>query len=494
MVGLFCGLFAALSVAQAAPPPSIQVLLPSTPPIKAAALQALQKELTQILNNPKLQGTQLGVLVVDPHGKEIFAHQAEQTLIPASNTKIFTMMSALKHLGPSYHYETGIYGDLPIDAKGTLKGNLYLKGSGDPSLRSEELWRIAQDLANLGLRRVTGRLVFDDSFFDRKHFGDGWKDHNHHRYRPYVAGVSALSLNYNTFTIHIRPHAKVGGKAQINIDPQSYYIKKIVHQVKTIAARGRTNIQIKVLAKGNRDEIHLTGEVAQDAPAFSLWRRVSDPGWYTAFTFAELLHRAKIRINRWPKRGTVPKKAESLSKHHSPPLSVLLQVVGKQSSNFTAEQILKTLAAVQKEAPGTWAKGLSIVADDLRTIGIQPNTYTMQNGSGLGRSNRFSPKQISTVLLTLLQDLDGWAEYFVAQPIAGRDGTLRTRMKKTPAAGRLRAKTGTIDGVSALSGYLFTQNKRLWIVSIVMNGKVKHNKLFRKAQDEICALLAQFQG
>lgn len=492
--GLLCSLFFFALPLHSAPPPSLQVLLPAAPPIKDDALQALQKEISQILRDPKLQGTSLGVLVVDTQGKHIFSHQAEQTFIPASNTKIFTMMSALKHLGPHYHYETTLHSDNPIDAKGLLKGNLYIKGSGDPSLRSEELWRIVQDLVGLGLRRVTGRIVFDDSFFDRQYFGDGWKDHSHHRYRPYVAGVGALSLNYNTLAIHLRPSAKVGGKATAMIEPSSYYIKKIVHQVKTTAARGKTNIKIKVLAKGNRDEVHLSGEIAQDAPAFSLWRRVSDPGWYTAFTFAELLYRAKIRVNRWPTRGTVPQKAALLLKHNSPSLSILLQAVGKQSSNFTAEQILKTLAAVQKESPGTWAKGLAIVAEDLRSIGISTDTYTMKNGSGLGRSNRFSPKQITRVLLQQLQDLDGWAEYFVTQPIAARDGTLRTRMKKTPAAGRLRAKTGTIDGVSSLSGYVFTQDRRLWIVSILMNGKVKHNKLFRKAQDKICALLAQFQG
>ena len=134
------------------------------------------------------------------------------------------------------------------------------------------------------------------------------------------------------------------------------------------------------------------------------------------------------------------------------------------------------------------------MAEDLQALGISKGSYTMQNGSGLRRGNRFSPTHITTVLRSQLQDIALWAEYFVAQPIAGRDGTLRNRMKKTPAAGHLRAKTGTLDGVSALSGYLFTQDRRLWIFSICMNGKVKHNKVFRKVQNKIGALLAGFQG
>ncbi|MCB9638927.1 MAG: D-alanyl-D-alanine carboxypeptidase/D-alanyl-D-alanine-endopeptidase [Myxococcales bacterium] len=482
------------SYAQGSPRPGLQQFLPKTPPPKKASLQALQQQLKALLQERGLRGSKSGVLVTDIQGKVIFAHNAKKLFIPASNTKIFTMMSALKHLGPSYFYETLVYGDSPIDAKGVLKGNLYIKGSGDPSLRSEELWRIAQNLSNLGLRRVTGRLIFDDSFFDRERFGKGWKDHNHHRYRPYVAGIGALSLNYNTLTVILRPGQKVGFKAIIDVDPKSPYIKRIVNQVTTVAADGPTKVKIKLKARGSRDEIHVVGTIPLGHDAFSLWRRVSYPGWYTAHTFGELLRRVKVRIGWWPRRGKVPSKAIELYKHTSPSLSILLQTIGKYSSNFTAEQVLKTLGATHKEAPGTWSKGLSLVAEDLQALGISKGSYTMQNGSGLGRGNRFSPTHITTVLRSQLQDIALWAEYFVAQPIAGRDGTLRNRMKKTPAAGHLRAKTGTLDGVSALSGYLFTQDRRLWIFSICMNGKVKHNKVFRKVQNKIGALLAGFQG
>ena len=468
-------------------------LLPKPAPLSQAAKEKLQKKIKALLSQRKLKKTDLGVFIVDTQGETIFAHNAEKLLIPASNTKIFSMLSILKHLGPHYRFRTKIYADSPINASGTIEGNIYIQGSGDPSLRSEELWRISQNLYNLGLRRITGRIVFDESFFDNKYFGEGWKDHDHHRYYAYMAGISALSLNYNSVTIMIHPAQQAGGKAYITIDPESRYFHGITNRVVTVEGKKPRRIRVTMQPSKMRDRIVVRGEIAVGAPSKRLRRRVSYPGWYTAYSLATFLQRARIKVSPWPLERSIPKRAVKLLKHTSPPLSVILQAVGKHSSNFTTEQLIKVLGAKVHKEPGTWEKGLKVVEDDLKALGIPPKSYVMKNGSGLGRGNRFTPQQASIVLRSLLADLRLWSEYFVAQPIAGRDGTLSHRMKESDVRERIRAKTGTLDGVSALSGYAFTQDRRLWMFSMLMNGKLRHNKLFRKIQNKIGVLMTNFR-
>lgn|GEM_PF-698502 len=456
-------------------------------------LEKLRKGLLKIIKHHRFRRTKIGVVVMEPSGKILFQHNAKKRFIPASNTKLFTISTALDVLGPSYIYETNIYSDNRVNAKGVLHGNIYIQGSGDPSIRSEELWRIARNLYNMGVRKIKGRVCFDDYGFDKKYFGPGFKDHYHQRYRPYLAPIGALSLNYNTITIAVRPGKAIGKKGRIVLDPPSKYFLRTINKVKTVVPEGPFKIRIKVRAyRGYRDRLIISGTVPLDAPAKSYWRRISSPGWYFGFSFAQFLRNQGIRVSKWPKRKKAPNNSYELYKHYSPLLSLLLQPAGKNSSNFTTEQVLKTFGAKEHGKPGTWKKGLKVVADFLeKKVGIKKG-YTMINGSGLGRGNRFTPLQVANLLKYMLTVPKIRPEFLVAQPRAGRDGTLRRRMKRSKAAGNIRAKTGTIDGVSSLSGYVWTQAKKRLIFAIMMNRKRRRVRDLRIAQNRIGILLSNY--
>jgi PBP4 family serine-type D-alanyl-D-alanine carboxypeptidase len=458
--------------------------------------QELGKEIDRILRNKNLKGAKVGVVVMTPEGRILFRHNAEQQYIPASNIKLLTTAAALHYLGPHYRFETKVYADSTIDANGVLKGNLYIVGGGDPSLRSEELWRISRDLYMLGLRRVTGRLYFDASLFDQERFGPGWEDHYkqpRETYRAYLAPIGALSLNYNTIAIGMHPALSVGQPGRIMLDPQSQYVQKITNKTTTTEANGRFRIRVRMLSQSSyREEVELTGTIPIGAKPRIYWRRISHPEWYTAFQFASFLNAQGIRISLWPRRKLAPKYALLLYTHKSRSLSILLQYVGKNSSNFTAEQITKMLGLKVYGKPGSWDKGVEAIKLYLESIGIPSRDYEIVNGSGLSRRNRLSPIIIAQLLRVMLKDFATRSEFLVSQAIAGFDGTLRHRMTKSPAAGLFRAKTGTLDGVSSLSGYVATHTQDLLIVAMTMNGRIRQGRHFRRAQNSITLLLARF--
>ncbi len=456
----------------------------------------LAKKIENLLKHRWLRGAKLGVVVMHPNGEILFQQNATRRFIPASNVKLLTIAAALHYLGPAYRYVTKVYADREPNKDGVVRGNLYIKGSGDPSLRAEELWKIAKTLYLKGLRHVTGRIYFDDSLFDREHFGPGWEDHAvqpGERYRAYMSPVGALSMNYNVMGFVIRPGGNVGADAKISLDPRTYYVREIVNKVKTVSG-GRFGVRFKMLGHRSwRERIEIKGKIPLNSRTRTLWRRVTYPGWFTAFSFAQLLRDRRIKVHLWPRRGKVPSRARVLHRHYSAPLGVILQYAGKISSNFTTEQVTKLMGAKLYQKPGTWAKGVNAIRSYLKSIGIAPNTYKLLNGSGLSRGNRLYPLLFAKLLQKQLTSLSTRPDFIVSQPIAGYDGTLRWRMKRSSASGVLRAKTGTLDGVSSLSGYVETADKQLVIFAINMNGRIQQIRYFRRIQNRIGKLLARYR-
>lgn len=456
----------------------------------------LARQLKRLLKHRWLRGAKLGLVVMHPNGKILFQKNATKRFIPASNVKLLTIASALHFLGPSYRYVTKIYADRKPDKDGVVKGNLYIRGSGDPSLRAEDLWKIAKRLHLKGLRKVTGRIYFDDHLFDKQNFGPGWEDHAvqpGERYRAYMSAVGALSMNYNVMGFVIRPALKTGEFARISLDPRTYYVREIVNKMKTVPG-GRFSVRIDMLGHRSwRERIVIRGQIPLNSRTRTVWRRVTHPGWFTSFSFAQILKNRRIRVHLWPRRGKVPSNAIVLHRHYSAPLGIILQYAGKISSNFTTEMVTKLMGARVYRKPGTWTKGVNAIRSYLKSIGIPPKTYKLINGSGLSRGNRLYPLLFAKLLQKQLASLSTRPDFIVSQPIAGYDGTLRWRMKRSSASGVLRAKTGTLDGVSSLSGYVETADKKLVIFAINMNGRLRQIRYFRRIQNRIGKLLARYR-
>ncbi len=399
----------------------------------------------------------------------VYTLHADELLNPASNTKLFTSAAALAVLGSDYRFLTEFYVDQePV--RGLVSGNLYVRGKGDPSLISERIWEIANQLYHKGLREVKGDLVVDDTFFDGMTEGPGWDQDRSDR--AYMAPISALEVNWSSVAVYITPGDNPGDKARVELEPDSKYFKLDNRVVTAGSSRRARKPQTSGLMK--RDGYHLTvsGRIALKQPPLVLWRRVGDPTLYAGETIKELLGRRGIKIHGKVKRGAVPNGHTTTLYFaaESDGLDIILKRLNKQSQNLVAETLLKTMGAVTSGAPGSWSNGVDAIAQFLqREVDIRPGSYLMKNGSGLNDTNRFSASQVVKLLAYMYARMTLSPEYISSLPIAGKDGTIRFRMGGTPASGRVRAKTGTLEDVTALSGFVESLGGRHYAFSILVN-------------------------
>jgi D-alanyl-D-alanine carboxypeptidase/D-alanyl-D-alanine-endopeptidase (penicillin-binding protein 4) len=418
-------------------------------------------------------------------GQVIYSKNPDELLNPASNTKLITSAAALLRLGPEYRFSTDYLVDKPLQ-KGRA-GVLYVKGRGDPAVTTERLDGLVSDLWHRGLRSV-GDIVLDDSFFDHEEFGPGWEQETSDK--SWAAGVGALSLNHNSVAIYITPAEKAKGRARVEVDPEAgdYFI--IESRVTTVRSEGRRKLRPHTLAEGERTRIVVEGRIAKDAGALLMYRRVGDPTFYYGHTLRALLERRGIRVTGAIRRGLLPAGASLLQSYDSPSLAEIVRDMNKVSSNFIAEMLVKTLGAELKGAPGTWPKGIEVTEDLLAELGIARGTYTLKNGSGLNDTNRFTARQMTTLLQGVWKRFPVAAEFVASLGIAARDGTMRLRMEGTDAAGRLRAKTGTLEHVTALSGYVQSLGSERFVFSVLVNDFTGKSGLVISSIDRIGVVLA----
>lgn len=427
----------------------------------------LPATIRRILDATPLAQSRTGILVYDLEaGRPVFEHNADELLNPASNMKIVTTVAALSVLGPGHRFATEILVDEePVG--GILKGNLYLRGKGDPSLDTERLFRVVRELRFLGLKEIQGAIVVDDTYFDDQYDGPGWEQDDSDR--PYMAGAGAVSLNFNAVGVHVHPGEKAGGKARIGLDPPSDYLI-LEDRTETAPPSGRQRIEVKSLAEGNRQRIVVSAWMPLGRRGGVFYRRISHPALYTGETLKAMLGEQGVTVKGKVRLGATPARLRPWYVTHSEPLAVLIHKLNKWSQNHMSEMLLKTLGAEVHGAPGTWAKGASAVEDFLaREVKIPRGSLVMRNGSGLNDTNRISARQIVQILSWARNQLLVAPELLTSLPVAGVDGTTRNRMGGTPAEGRVRAKTGTLQNVTALSGYATSLGGRAYAFAVVVN-------------------------
>lgn len=469
------------------PTPVVQV--PSGSP--ADKQKWLSQQVDTALAEPALAGAKVGVQVVDVEsGRTIYSKNEAAQLNPASNVKLFTTAAALAFLGPEYRWKTVVYADAPVQG-GELKGKLYLKGHGDPTLVVEDLWRLVSDLWAQGLRRVAGDLVVDDTFFDEARLGPGFEQKAEDL--AFRAPNGALSLNYNAVSVLVMPGVGDGAPARVVIDPQTPYFT-LVNEARTVTG-ARTLLTVESREGAERTELRVRGRIRVGDPGQTHVRRVAHPDLYTAHAFRELCTRRGIKIAGGLTRGPVPlgPQVRALAAHYSLPLGVAVRDVNKRSNNFMAEQIIKTLGAETGGRPGTWQKGVEAVAAFLEKLGIARSDYKMTNGSGLYDSNRFSAAQLVTLLRAVHKDFRFAADFVGSLALAGADGTVSHRLEGSLAERFVRAKTGTLSGVSALAGYAGAPGRAPLAFAILMNGLPDTaSAIARRAQDRIAEALVAY--
>ncbi|HUB09736.1 MAG TPA: D-alanyl-D-alanine carboxypeptidase/D-alanyl-D-alanine-endopeptidase [Myxococcales bacterium] len=459
--------------------------------LAAAPDPNLPAQLQQLVRSGPLNFSHAGVEVISlPDGKLLFASHAHELLNPASNTKIFTSAAALSRLGPDYRWTTEVFLEAPLE-KGVEHGNLTLRGKGDPALISERLWEMAAELWHQGLRQVKGDLVLDDTFFDAVTQGPGWDQEDTDR--AYLAPISALASNWGSFAIYVSPGDHVGAKARVEIEPMSPYFK-LDAQV-TTTARGSRRVRTSGFTSRDGYHVKVSGRIPIDSPTAAFWRRVGDPTRYTGETFKQILAQRGIKVSGRVRRGSVSSSARLFYASESDSLDVILKRLNKHSSNFVAEMLVKTLGAELRGVPGSWPNGIDAIETFLADeVGIPRGSYVMRNGSGLNDVNRFSADQVVRTLAYMYAHLTLSPEYLSSLPIAGKDGTIRFRMEDTPAAGRVRAKTGTLEDVSALSGYVESLGGQRYAFSLLVNDYPSSLRQATAAEDAVAVALASAGG
>lgn len=456
--------------------------------LSLSSRETLIKGLNETLNRSPLDASRVAVQVISLDTADVvFAHNADELLNPASNVKLVTTATALARLGPEFQFSTEfacsqrvVNGECPV---------LYIRGRGDPLLYTERIYGIAGDLMHHGLQKI-GRIVVDDTYFDAVRGGPGWDQENTaNSDRAYMAPAGALSVNHNTVAIYVSPGAREGLRAKIEIEPASDFFI-VDNAVVTVPRRSRGRINPSSQAAGGRQRVRVTGRLPLGRRTAVFYRKVDNPPMYAGETFKAIFIQRGISVRGNVQLGVVPEGAVELHTSYSRSLGEVVRELNKHSNNFMAEQVLKTLGAEVKGPPGTWAKGVSVVEEWLAEIGIPKGSFVMQNGSGLNDTNRFSVSQLTRLLASVESRSWFFPEYAASLPVAGRDGTLRNRLDETLAAGRLRGKTGTLENVTALSGYMrLASGERLAYSIIVNDFSSRHGPAIR-AVNSIAATIA----
>ncbi len=409
---------------------------------------------------------------------------------PASNMKMVTSVAALKKVGPGYRFHTRVHTDGRI-ANRVLKGNLYLQGLGDPSLVTEHMWILVNEIKNLPLTRVEGDIIADSSFFEDQGRLKTWSRYDGPE--AYLAPLGALSFNFNTVTVHIEPGQRVGDPPLVIVDPEIDFIRINNTAVTTKKRKRRGRLIVNRRAHENYNEVTVSGNLPIHMARKKYYLNITDPERYTAQAFKKFLQQAGVEVTGSIRRGRVPESATLRVDHESPPLGEILRGLNKFSNNFVAEQILRTLGAKFFGRPGTTPNGVRVLEEYMDTLGYSADQYTIVDGSGLSRQNRLSPDQIVRMLEDARNDLGIFPEFVSALGVMGLDGSVEDRMNGNKNAQRIRVKTGTLDQVSALSGYFQSQDGEWFAFSILLNDLKCSNGKAMALQDKIMEVALQFQ-
>jgi D-alanyl-D-alanine carboxypeptidase/D-alanyl-D-alanine-endopeptidase (penicillin-binding protein 4) len=415
-------------------------------------------------------------------GRVIVDRQGRAPMNPASNAKLVTAAAALTLLGPQHRFVTGLYG--AMDRDGEVR-ELVLRGQGDPSLATADLFELARQAREDGLVRV-GSIAVDQSYFDDR-FTPPAFDEQPGEWAPFRAPVSAVPLDENTMTFTFVP-GSAGERAKVRVTPPG--LVDVTGTVRTTKRREPESIELSLTPSGTRVRATIGGHLAEGSAAHAV-RRLDDPRLAPGLVLRSLLEQLGVKVSGDVRLGG-EKATRALAVHRSAPLAELLTALGKRSDNFYAETIFKAIGAETKGRPGTAEAGALAVTDVLRRLGALDDGVAMRNGSGLFHGATLTTHALATVLRTAWADPAIGPDYVAQLAIGGVDGTLRGRFRSWADTRAVRAKTGTLNAVASLSGYVLAPDGGSPVVfSIVVNDVSGHIGPARADMDRVVDALAR---
>jgi D-alanyl-D-alanine carboxypeptidase/D-alanyl-D-alanine-endopeptidase (penicillin-binding protein 4) len=463
----------------------------------AASLEAIQEKVTQYLNSRALRSSEWGIEIVDPKNNQVlFSVNSEKTFTPASVVKVLTTATALEKLGPDFRYKTGVYTDGVLHADGTLAGDLILVGRGDPNLLNppgdgpsqQAFEELAGKLKAAGVKNVLGNIVGDDSYFEFPTRGKRWTSAEMKSFHG--VPISALTVNNNVIWVQVRP-TRYQQLVSVGLEPRGSYLR-----IRNLGVTGRPKSKRTLYARlipGTRTVV-VSGVLPSSYAGYGQYILIDKPAEVAAGMLKDELVRNGISL-----RGSVDvlhqgdvspehkRKWTLLAEYQSAPLVRALEIINKSSQNLHAEMLLRTLGAEFSGSgteEGTEEAGLQVIREFLAETGVETKGISLTDGSGLSRANLLTPR-FQTSLMLFLSTRPHFDLFLNTLAVSGTDGTLRNRLSSE--RGVIHAKTGTLSGVSSLSGYMTTKSGRNLVFSIFANFRASVGRI-RKTIDEICRL------
>lgn len=459
-------LLAVGEVATTPPAAAAQEPAPS-PRLAVRDADQLTARLEGLLKDPALERAHVGLIVeVAETGEILYQRAEEKRFIPASNTKVLTGAVGLAVLGPAYRWRTRLLAAGPV-REGTLEGDLWVVGGGDPQLTREEVRGFARLLREAGIRRIAGDLVGDDRVFDPPQWGEGWMWDD--LYGGWSAGVSGLQLSPNTVRGHVVPGPALGAPAPFALR-ESGPALPLAARVRTGAPGSEVRLRFHPPPEGG--PVELVGWVPLRGDTVPLFLATPHPTLYLLEWLGMALADSGIavggRVRRSAEEEPEPAAPSWSAEVLSDSLGAVLAELLKPSDNQMAESLLRTLGRETGDG-GSDAAGLEVVAETLARWGIAPGAFHLADGSGLSRYNQVTPAALNRVLRAMWRH-PHYDVFAAALPVAGVDGTLRRRLIGTPGRENVRAKTGSLRSVRALSGYVEDGDGETLIFSLALNG------------------------
>lgn len=458
---------------------AVFTVLPTQSEVHATSpYESLEKKINVLLGDASMNSVVSSVVVRKAStGEIIYEADADRKVTPASTLKLLTSAAALETLGEEYRFTTDLLTDGKV-VNGVLNGNLYVRGQGDPTLLKNDLDQFAAQLSKLGIKKINGNLIGDDTWFDAVRLSPSIEKSDETHY--YAAQISGLTLSPNndydagTVIVNATP-TKNGYKAKVSMSPDTNVVS-IVNKSKTVAKGNRNTLTIK--RQSGTNKIIISGNVPVGSAGKKEWVTVSNPTAYTLDVFKKSLASKGIKFvpSAQVLRRQTPENTKVLVTKQSMPLKSLMRPFMKLSNNTHAEILAKTMGK-HVYADGSWNSGLQVMRDYSQSIGLNPAEWSFEDASGMSHKNKVSSAQL-TELLYLVRNASWYSSFVQGLPVSGMQerfvgGTLKNRLTGSAVKGKVIAKTGSLNNVNSLAGYVETVEGETLIFSVLTQNQKK---------------------
>jgi len=450
-----------------------------SPNAVSAEDETLPASVRSVLHLRQLPPESLSVYVEDVEsGDVVLEWLAEQPRNPASTMKLLTTLVALDVLGPAYQWSTDVYALGEIN-DGHLDGDLLIKGHGDPFLVTERVWQMLRRIRYMGISEIAGDLLLDDSWFDVGDYDPGAFDRQ--PLRAYNVAPNALLMNFKVVRYWFEPN---GSSVSVRVDPALDNLRVDNRLTVRQGYCGGYQRGITVTMNGNNDEVTFSGKFPDGCRSHAMDRAVLSHNEFAYGLFRSLWKESGGVFDGGWKNVTADDDAEPLLSFNSLPLAEAISSVNKHSNNVMARQVLYTLAAEVDGPPGTEAGGRKVIAEWLKKKGLESYSLALENGAGLSRDTRIAAKAMGS-LLRFAWEQPYMPEYVASMSLSGLDGTLMRRFGDSELVGKAHLKTGSLDHVTAIAGYLQTRSGRRLAVIALQNHEDVHRGPGEEVQEAL---------